>query len=109
MNIQECEVIYQSRLKLLKLLAYNSMKTHYFYSRDYYIVEFPDEVENGITAMAIVPYTWLITDKNNMVRCMWPTHIGSDKALTRAVMNKDSISEESYKICDVTIKFKTSK
>lgn len=73
------------------------------------MVEFPNEKENGNTPVAVVSAIW-IQSKNNKTVCMWPNNVNNNKAFAKLVINKQVLSEDhNYLLCDVNIKYKTSK
>lgn len=80
---------------------------HTFFFRKYYVVEFPQEIENGQVPMAIVPYVWIVC---NGQKCYWPQNFKNNKEFTNAVINQDEkcISEDSQ-LCKINVKYKTSK
>lgn len=80
--------------------------TSCFNDKDYYVVEFPNEVTNGKMAMSIVPYTWLNVDHNNQITCLWPS-FKNDKEFNIAVHNKDEPDLKNCRKCDVNVKYKT--
>lgn len=76
------------------------------YSRDYCIVEFPEENECGETPMSIIPSIWL-KNEDDYILCNWPKHFKSNLDLMKAVRLR--LPVENGDLCKVNIKYKTSK
>ncbi|CAH0553200.1 unnamed protein product [Brassicogethes aeneus] len=73
----------------------------FVFAKNYYLVEFPEEFENGQLPMAIIPKTWLVGNK----QCLWPS-FKNEKDKIKAVKNKNPPKEGSDR-CQILIKYKT--
>lgn len=75
--------------------------------RDFYVVEFPDEKENGNIPVSIIPNIW-VTCENNEPVCWWPS-FRSEEEKKKAIMRKAAFNKEDCQMCPINIKYKTSK
>lgn len=77
-----------------------------YYLRDYYIVEFPKEIDKyGTVSMGVVPYTWLIQNTNNTIDCLWPLHLKGNSEFVKAVIGKINFARKDCKLCPINVKF----
>lgn len=77
--------------------------------RKYYIVEFPEEEQDGKLPMAVVPSNWL-QPKSDSVYCMWPNNLkGGNKSFNEAVETMKDITLFDFILCPIHIKYGSSK
>ncbi|CAH0546591.1 unnamed protein product [Brassicogethes aeneus] len=70
-------------------------------NKNYYLVEFPEEFQDGQIPMAIIPKTWLLGNSH----CLWP-NFKNEKDKIKAIINKNPPEKDSDR-CKILIKYKT--
>ncbi|CAG9812896.1 unnamed protein product [Phaedon cochleariae] len=76
-------------------------------NKEFLVVEFPHEIKNGVTPMAIVPNNWIIVDNLGNLQCLWP-NLKTNNEFAKAVCNKLQIDKKDCQVCAINIKYKTN-
>ncbi|KAK4874726.1 hypothetical protein RN001_014086 [Aquatica leii] len=70
----------------------------------YYVVEFPDEENNGITPLSVVSYKWL----GGANQCFWPGRAKADKERMKMVENHSSPKKDhTWTLIRINVKYKS--
>ncbi|KAF5289575.1 hypothetical protein FQA39_LY15022 [Lamprigera yunnana] len=79
------------------------------FGRLYFVVEFPEEVnENGPVSMAVISSSnWTIIE-DNVRYCMWPYYLNTDKLRTKAVVNHMDLDFPKCAKCEIIVKYTIS-